>query len=202
MICLPALPNLCSLPCLTLICSPNLPIFPINLHFSSFHLCLFTFTLHKGVHPISVSKPALYGIREQEWVKFSEVKDPGSSSRKQEGPLIYSSSPVEDQNPGWENVKVKDFRVLQQQVADWMTEIKIVGEYKNLRMRRERERRMRGKAKCALTRLISSLQIHFQIGDQRERERERERDPGRDGALGSSSYLLPSVEFESQRMAL
>lgn len=34
------------------------------------------------------------------------------------------------------------------------------------------------------------------------RKRERESDPGRDGGAGSRTYLLPSVEFERQQMAL
>lgn len=46
------------------------------------------------------------------------MNDLGSSSRKQAGPLISPSSPVEDQKPVRENVEIKDLeKRIQQQVA-------------------------------------------------------------------------------------
>lgn len=55
------------------------------------------------------------------------------------GPLISSSSRVEDQKPGLEKVKVMDLEQrIQQQVADWMTDFKIIGEYKNLTIKTRR----------------------------------------------------------------
>ena len=74
-----------------------------------------------------------------------------------------------------------------------MSEFKIVGKYKNLRMsERKHAQREGGEIKELARLLISCLQIHFQIRDQRERESVREIQ-GRDEAVGSRLKLLSPV---------